>query len=78
MAFLDWLLSPVFFPILRSPQTQVELKRVRQEISRLEQLMGYYINRAVAELRKEERLIVSDRAYRTYQSPYGTPLGGHA
>ena len=66
--FLDWLLDPAFFPRIRRSQTQVELQRVRQEISRLEKLKGHYVRQAVSDLRKEERLLASDTAYRTYES----------
>jgi len=69
LVFLDFLLDPLFVPQVRRSDVQVHRHKITCEISRLERVPGYYIKEAVDSLRKEERLLVSERSYRTYQTP---------
>ncbi len=68
--FLDWLLEPALAAKIRPSQTEARLRKVRREISHLEEMTGFYVNEAVPKLRKEENLILAERKFRTYQNPF--------
>jgi hypothetical protein len=74
--WLNYLLGPAFSTTLRSQDTNARLRGARQEIAHVKSIDGcfvdehgsFYTGKAVANLEEEEKHLVSERRYRTYQS----------
>jgi hypothetical protein len=73
--WLNYLLDPAFSTTLRSSDTNARLRRARQEITHLRSVDGcfvdehgsFYICKAVANLKEEEKHLLSERRNRTYE-----------
>ncbi len=70
VAFLDWLLDRAFLTRVRPSAVKDDLRKLRQAIAHVKKIRGYYADKAVSLLEKEETGLLAESQFRTYESAF--------